>query len=420
MSTLYIHLPCKATADLAPRWLDVACPYALVNAQGAIEREAIGSLTDISATVAKAQRVVMLLAASDVTLMQVSIPPLSATKLKAALPNLVEEQLLGSTADCVIVAGEVANGLRAVAVVQRVWLEKISTALKMLGAQPISVLPAQLCLPYQAGHVTAAVIQQGSDVDLALRLSDQTGMGLALSTHQPETVIQALCAVIPESPITLYVPRTDMQLYQAATSATNLQGRISLVADTWPLWITGARNATLNLMTGLHAESSPNINWQPWRWVLILAAAILFVNIFALNFDLWQMKNEAATLRATMTQIYQARYPKQSVIIDPIAQLQQKIAFAKRDSGLAASDDFTMLAANFGEAWSSVTTADKPTIAKLEYREHSLFVGLKANQNNNNEALIQQMQAALTSRNLSLAVAPAESGSVNWQIRSAK
>jgi hypothetical protein len=79
-----------------------------------------------------------------------------------------------------------------------------------------------------------------------------------------------------------------------------------------------------------------------------------------------------------------------------------------------------MLAANFGEAWSSVTTSDKPAIAKLEYREHGLFVGLKANQNNNNEALIQQMQAALTRRNLSLNVAPAESGLVSWQIWSMK
>ena len=420
MSTLYIHLPCKATADLAPRWLDLACRYALVNDNGTIAHEAVTSLTDLSATIAKSQRVIILLAASDVTLLQVAIPPMSAAKLKTALPNLVEDQLLGNPADCVIVAGEVAHGLRTVAVVQRAWLERISTALKTFGAQHLSVLPAQLCLPHQSGCVVAAITQLGSDVDLTLRLSEQTGMGLATSAHQPEEAIQNLSVVVPDAPIALYVTQTSILNYQAAISATSLQSRISLAADTWSLWITGARNVTLNLMSGLNAESSPNVNWQPWRWVLILAAAILFVNIFALNFGWSQMRNEATTLRATMTQIYQIRYPKESVIIDPIAQMQQKIAFAKRDSGLASSDDFTMLAANFGEAWSSATTSDKPRIAKLEYREHSLFVGLKANQNNNNEALIQQMQAALTRRNLSLNVAPAESGLVSWQIRSMK
>ncbi len=420
MSTLYIHLPCKATADLAPHWLDVACPYALVNTQGAIEREAIGSLTDISATIAKAHNVVILLAASDVTLLQVSLPPLSSAKLKAALPNLVEEQLLGNPADCVVIAGEVSNGLRSVAVMQRAWLEKINQMLISFGAQHISVLPAQLCLPHQAGRVIAAITQFGNDVDLTLRLSEQTGMGLAISAHQPEEAILNLSAVVPDAPIALYVHQASMLNYQAAINDASLQGRISLAVDTWSQWITGARNTTLNLMAGLNAESGPNINWQPWRWALILATAILFVNIFALNFDWWQMKNEAATLRATMTQIYQARYPRESVIIDPIAQMQQKIALAKRDSGLASPDDFTMLAANFGEAWSSVTTSDKPAIAKLEYREHSLFVGLKANQNNDNEALVQQMQAALTKRNLSLTVAPAEQSSTSWKIRSAK
>ncbi|NOU01908.1 MAG: general secretion pathway protein GspL [Gallionella sp.] len=420
MTTLYIQLPCKATADLHPRWQDLACRYALVGGDGIIAHEAVTPLTHLSATIAKAQRLVVMLAACDVTLVQVGIPPLSPAKLKAALPNLIEDQVLDNPVESVTVAGGVTNGLLTAAVVQRAWLESIHKALIALGAQNFSLVPAQLCLPPQAGQAVAVAHQDGDHVNLTLRLSEQAGMGVALMTQQPDEVIQSLNAVVANTPIMLYVTQKNIQPYQTALNNSGLTARIHLAADAWPLWIAGSHGNKLNLLAGLNSEASIKVDWQPWRWALILAVTILLVNIFALNFDWWQMKNEATSLRATMTQIYQARYPKESVIIDPIAQMQQKIAFAKRDSGLASSDDFTMLAANFGEAWNTVTSSDKPAIAKLEYREHSLFVSLKANQNNNNEALIKQMQAALTRRNLSLNVAPAESGLVSWQIRSMK
>ncbi len=377
-------------------------------------------MANLSATIAKVQRVVVLLAASDVTLLQVSTPPLSAARLKAALPNLVEDQLLGNPADCVVVASNALNGLRTVAIVQRAWLEQVCKAFAELGARHISVLPAQLCLPHQAGRVVAAITQGENEVDLTLRLSEQTGMGLALSAHQPEEVIQSLRTIVSNAPITLYVPQAHMRTYQVALNNIGLDEHINIAADVWSMWIAGARNTTLNLITGLNSESGIKMEWRPWRWSLILAIAALLVNILALNFDWWQMKSEAKNLRNTMTQIYQARYPKETVVIDPIAQMQQKIAFAKRDAGLATPNDFTVLAATFGEVWSNTASTDKPTIESLKYREHALVVSFKADSNNNSDALTQPIKTALASRNLSLSVEPAESGAVSWQIRSAK
>jgi len=98
--------------------------------------------------------------------------------------------------------------------------------------------------------------------------------------------------------------------------------------------------------------------------------------------------------------------------------MRQKIAAAKRASGLAAPDDFTSITASFGEAWAgAVAAAGKSTaIAALEYHDHSLFVRLKQG----GEAPTQQMKAALAKRDLALDLAPEQSGAVVWQIRSAK
>lgn len=413
MSTLYIRLPSRAAADGASALQSFPCAFALASNGGAIEREGMSALSALSAMVAKAQHVVLLLAAGDVTLLRVKVPPLSAARLKAALPNLVEDQLVTDPAECVVVAGDAADGLRTVAVVQRDWLQRLNKMLRALGARSLAALPAQLCLPHQPDSVAAAVAAQGADIDLTLRLSQQEGLGLSLTPEQPASaagdVLQALCAVVPLAAITLYVAQSSMRTYQDAIGSAALDSRIALHADNWSRWIGGASMASLNLMAGLGAAAGVQRDWRPWRWPLALAAALLVVNIAGLHIDWLHMKREADALRAAMLQIYKSAYPKETVILDPIAQMRQKLAAAQHEAGQAAPDDFVALAAAVGEAWAAAER--KPAIAALEYRERSLSLRLKAESG----ASMEQMKAALAARNLVLT----QAADGAWQIRSA-
>jgi general secretion pathway protein L len=429
VNTLYIRLPPRAVADSAPHLLALACPFALVSDDGEIEREGVEPLSNMSATITRMQRVVVLLGGSNVTILRVQVPPLSASRLKAALPNLVEEQLLCDPAECVIVAGGLSDGLRTIAVVQRAWLELLAKVFIALGARHIVALPAQLCLPYQSGQkgqsdqpdsVTAAINAWATNIDMTLRLSEQDGIGLVISVDQNESAasvaIRTLCAVVPEAPITLYVPQSAAHAYQEAAA---LNKRINVFADNWSHWITGARVTTIDLMAGLGAGTNPKMDLHPWRWPLALAAAVLLINAAVLNIDWWHMKEETNALHTVMTQIYKSAYPKESVIIDPLAQMQQKIASAKRDLGVAAPDDFTAITATFGEAWASIAPKagkEPATISALEYREHSLFVHLTPS----SEAPTQEIKAALAKRDLALELAPEQAGTVVWKIGSAK
>jgi general secretion pathway protein L len=424
LSILYIRLPSKAAADGAPNWTALPCPFASVSQGDAIEREGIAPLSELSGLVAKVQRVILLLAASDVSLLRIKVPPMSAARLKTALPNLVEEQIITDPADCVMVAGGASDGLRTVAVMERAWLTTISKAFTGFGARNIVAIPSQLCLPYQAGTASAAINVQESDIDVALRLSEHEGIGLPImpdpGTSAVHEVVQSLSAVVPQGPITLYVPQQDVRDFQdAADSIDASEQRISVFADSWPHWIAGAKGVPLNLMSGLGAAAGPGVNWRPWRTPLALATALLLINVVGLNFDWWRLKSEADGLRTAMTRIYKSAFPKETVIVDPVVQMRQKIAAAKRDSGQAAPDDFTALAAAFGEAWAGATQGRKPGesgIAGLEYRERSLFVKLKPE----GEAPTEQVKKLLADRGLSLVAAPSQAGAVVWQIRSGK
>jgi general secretion pathway protein L len=418
LSTLYIRLPSKAAADSASHWIALACPFALAAHGGAIEREGMAPLSELAEAVAKAQRVVLLLAASDVSLLRVKVPPMSAARLKSALPHLVEDRLMSDPAECVVAAGAVSGGLRMVAVVNRVWLEILSKTVTAFGARSVVALPAQLCLPPRPDGVVAVVAEEGADIELTLRLSEQEGIGLPIMPESAATaaadVLNTLCAVVPAAPITVYVPQAAVPIFRDALDAQPaLESRVTLGVDNWPRWIAGAERPSLDLMSGLGAGAGPQINWQPWRWPLALAAAVLAFNAIGLNIDWWHMKREADGLRGALVQTYKSAFPKETVIVDPVAQMKQKIAAAQNQSGRLAPDDFAALAANFGEAWTAVGQSRKvPGIAALEYRERSLLVRLKTDA----DAPLDQIKVALAQRNLSVTRQP----NGIWQIRSGK
>jgi len=418
LSTLYIRLPCRFIAGDNPDWNHLECPFALLSKGNSIERQGCATLSDLSETLKNSQRVVASLAAPDVTLVRMSIPPLSSSRLKAALPNIVEEKLIEDPVDCVIVPGEISEGLTTIAVANREWLECLAKALISFGGRHLSFVPSQLCLPLQSGKVSAFVIDTGGDSVITIRQSGQEGFGLVIKNVQGNNsareVMKIVSTLIPDKPAIIYVPESMMESYQTAIAdESNESDRVGIATDNWSNWIDAASETTLDMAAGLTLGSSNRVDWRTWRWPLALAATVLIVNIAALNFDWWRMKREAKTLRTTMTQVYKAAYPNETVIIDPIAQIQQKIAISKRNSGQAAQDDFSSMIAYFGEAWSSAS-GSAGMIASLEYRDHVLQVNMKPN------ALVQtqQVKSFLESRNMLLETASERSGNTVWKIRS--
>ncbi len=124
------------------------------------------------------------------------------------------------------------------------------------------------------------------------------------------------------------------------------------------------------------------------------------------------MKREANALRANMMQTYRSTFPNETLIVDPLAQMRQKVIAAQQESGQMAPDDFLALAANLSEVWDSIANSGNkmPGIAAIEYRNRSLLVRPKAD----GTMPVEQLKAALAVRNLTLTQ---QSAGV-WQIRS--
>jgi general secretion pathway protein L len=398
LTTLYIRHPARAEGEHA------LSRFAFVSDAGAIEQHGEGPLRNLGDLVGAARRIVLLLAGADVTLLSVQAPPLSGARLKAALPALVEEHILGDPAECVLVAApQQPDETRPIAVVDRDWLEAIVRSLLAQGARAVVAVPAQLCLPFAPGTVAAAV----SGSELVLRQGLFQGFGLALDAN-PAVVLQTARAFSGDAPLVLYVPPGQLGEYQVL--AQEAGAGVVVESDDWIHWINGSRSTSLDLVTGLGAAGAPTRDWRRWRWPLRLLGLAVAVNLVGLNLDWLRLKRETDTVRQSMTQTFRSVYPRETAILDPVLQMRQNIARARASTGEVAPDEFTYLAAAFGEAMRSL---GRPIgITSIEYRERALSVKVKPE--SVDPGLTGQLRTALGARNLGID----EMGPGSWMIRS--
>ena len=400
---LYLRLPARSSGSTPQHHALLALA---LSTRGRPLRSAVAPLGELVSQFIQVPEVVLLLSASDVTLVRLAVPPLSSTRLQAALPSLIEDQVLGDTSDCIIAAGPEADSHRLVAVCDRVWLQSWVDTLRQLGARRVRVLPMSLCLPLIDGVVSAALIQQVDRYELALRLSTDEGLGLSIEVENdselPGTVTQMLSQLVPAQMVSLSVPTAQQQQFMQWLEFRQ-SSNISLVDEQWVEWIAASHQVPVDLMSAIDDEQPSTIDWTGWRYPILMAMMFVLFNIVAVNADWLRLRHEGLQVRDDITEIFRRSFPNDQVILDPLAQMKQKIAISRQTSGQLSPSDYLVLSAALGEAWRE-SGHDVRGIAALEYRDGALSIKLKPDTKLSLEAL----QGPLVARQLKMTPSPTD------------
>jgi len=378
-STLYISLPSRVAAQNRPDWSSQALAFALISTEGRLQQQGQSSLHELKSLALAAKQVAFILAASDTSLLTTKVPPMSASKLKQALPNLLEDQLISDPADLVLVSSDVLNGEITVAVTDKSWLEGLAKRVKDWPLKKFSAYPAQLALAFDVSSLTASALIDENDEGLELSLRDgvQHGLGLSLENTSVTAALSTLAQLSTNPKIAAYVPASTVEACQQALKTDDLEDKITVMSVSWINRVAGVSPATPDLMTGVAAEHMSGFDWAKWRWPLRLGVGLLVVNLLALNLEWFSMKREEKEQKNALNQVFRNTYPKETVISDPLKQMQQKVNIAKRAAGQFAVNDFAVMAAQFSQVWDRAGVPGG--IASIEYKDRSLFVRTKPN-----------------------------------------
>ncbi|MEA3119670.1 MAG: ral secretion pathway protein [Paraburkholderia sp.] len=153
MSTLIVFLPPRDPAVSSQEWQLPEMPFLLLDRSGHKERAGRAAL----AFLPRASTTMLILAARDVLMLSTVLPPLKGQRLRQALPNVVEDQMIQDPQTCHIALDPdpLPDGARVLAVIDRGWFRFITEAFAAAGHRSLRAVPVTRCLPAVQTHASA-------------------------------------------------------------------------------------------------------------------------------------------------------------------------------------------------------------------------------------------------------------------------
>ncbi|AJY44092.1 type II secretion system protein GspL [Burkholderia humptydooensis] len=181
MSTLIVLLPPREPAVPLQEWQWPELPFALVDKSGHTQRAGRAAF----ALLPQAATTVLVVAARDLLMLEQTVPPLKGPKLKQALPNIIEDQLIQDPQGCHIAVDPAAldGGRRVLAVIDRAWFKFIVDAFAAAGHRHLRAVPVTRCLPPASRRDAAGAAEAEAVAALEQSAAREAAAGAPGSGH---------------------------------------------------------------------------------------------------------------------------------------------------------------------------------------------------------------------------------------------
>lgn len=397
-STLFIALPTRHVLQSEADWSSLALPFAVWSDQNQLVQQGAQPLAQLQALAVSVKRLTFLLAAADVSLISVQAPPLTPAKLRLALPNLLEEQLIGDPSESVMLPLASQDGKLSVAVCDRQWLQKLAQRIHSWPLRSVQACPAQLAATSIAGECNLLAEQLHGSYGLIARTGQNSGLGMQFDDWAG--LFAAAEMIAADQAVNLYVPGAQQAGCQQALGEFG-EHRIHLKTLDWAQRLGGLAATPPDLLAEIGDARRSRFEWKVWRTPVLLASAVLALNLLALNLDWLMQKRTAAGLRTLISQTFQASYPN-ATVLEPVMQMRQNVNGSRRLAGQFASDDLVVMTARFTLAWDKVMAGKPANIAVIDYKDHALNVKPKSL----TAVPIDELRRALNEQSLKLDAGP--------------
>lgn len=431
MSTLIVLLPPRDPAVPSQEWQLPDLPFVLLDKSGRTQRAGRSAL----ALLPRATSTVLMVAARDLLMMPATLPPLRGPKLRQALPNIVEDQLIQDPQTCHIAVDSqsAAGGRQMLAIIDRGWFRFIYEAFSAAGHRSLRAVPVTRCLPEATlPAVPAEVAETVSAIEPAMAgasLADAAPVPVAADTAPQVvpmvaavlgTVVQTAPAMLLEGAVESGMPRVELAIARGA-QGEGLAVPANAVNATLAA-LAGATPVSLYMLTEIPGNepslgaSSParlgalvhgasplpfeqlarraltcrfdlcqfEFASQPWRLdratlrrlrlPVLLALGALVVAIVGANVQWLMLSRQRDAISTQMTELLLTTFPKTTVVLDAPDQMSRQLQQLRVAAGELSPGDFLSLADGLARSLPPVPVNG---IAALDYHDRRLDVTFK-------------------------------------------
>jgi general secretion pathway protein L len=347
MPTLVILVPARARAQAAgQRHERGADEFAFVLTRDGTHVHRSGTAT--AALLPRADTVVAVLGDHDLSWHRVTLPKAPASKMRAALLGLMEEQLLDET-EAVHLAIEpqhVAGQEAWVCAVDKPWLQNVLDTLQQVGSDVDRVVPMSWPDLNPSGHFSEN-LRAGSTgsrgQDLQLTWSDSTGVAVLPLASQWATA-PARWSAHPS-----VAAQAERWLAHSVSLVADDQRALQAMRSLWNLRqfdLAQRHRGTLALRDAWRRFWSPA--WRPARLGL---AGFALINVLGLNLWAWHLRHSLDAKRAAVVKVFRDTYPQIKVVQDAPLQMQRETDALRAASGRVGEQDLEAVLSALAAVW---------------------------------------------------------------------
>ena len=380
MSTLIVRLHPGSAADAGGK--SSALDYTLLNAGG----QATDNGHAQPALLPRAQRVLAVLPAEQVTLLALNLPAMPPQRLQAALTGALEERLLHDPAGVHLAAGprEPDGSVRLACACERGPLAAALQTLAHAGREPAAVVPEPVLLAPAEAWLTARpgglrLLWRDADGEAAwLHLpADASAGGAAASVAAEVSPAPELLTARP----TRVLVDPDLQelaarWFGSAAEITPITPAALLARATQSGW--NLRQFELAPQAAMQrgiAGLAKQFRAPAWRRVAMLVGVLLLVQIAGINLAAMKLRSTRNQLQTQVQTVVSEALPGTPAVLDARLQMQRALDTARSRAGKPTS---TSVEALMGAA--AQVLPQQITIRKLDYTPGLLQLELDSSQ----------------------------------------
>jgi general secretion pathway protein L len=328
-----------------------------------------GTLAEAAAAAAGRQ-VTVVVPGTDVILTRVAVPTRNRSRMAAAVPYLLEEQLAADVDESHFALGERdAEGCVAVAVVSQACMDGWLARLAAFGVQAEKLIPETLLLPYTPDAWTLLVERDCVN----LRSAPQGGM--TLDSTNAAFILRRAAAESEVKPAQLHA-WVASDAADAGMFPDDLGVDVRIERLEVPPLAFLARQAhedtVIDLLQGpYNRREQLGKLWRPWRPAAALLAVWVILQFGVKFFQHHELQAQDNRLREEISQIYLQTFPEAKRVVDARLQMQQHLTELRGGTG------------NVGEFLKLLAEVSGPTadlggveIDRLSYKEGELNIAL--------------------------------------------